>query len=373
MRVQRFDRSEPLDKPETTQEGYLRLDGKIARTGIQVYRRADGTEIREYRSPDAVFDAAYLRSLEGIPLTNQHPQGLLHSGNAKHHAVGAVAGVRKLDSKWLGARMTVWDDNAKQAIQSGRAQLSVGYTAEVVDEPGEIDGEKYDAVQRNIQANHLALCDFARAGKEACLRLDDTGNEVRFWESTESMATSNNQEPAMQTIKIDGCELKTEDPNGQTIVDKALAKARQDGVTEGRAEVKAQSDRADSAELKLKTAESKLKEHLDGLDKLVEERAKERADAIDVAKKYLGANYEMAGGPSDWLIAIAQKAFAKSDSDKAKIAKLDGMALKDLAEKAQAVLDLTKETLPKVGAHSDSSPEAARQRMIERNRAAQVK
>lgn len=247
-RVNRIDRGEVLRRPEVTPEGYLRLDGKIARTGIQTYRRADGTEIREFRPAEHVFDQKYLDSFEAIPLTDRHPSRLLDQMTARSHAVGAVAGARKLDGKWVGGRLSVWDARAIESIKSGRVQLSVGYSCEVVDEPGEWEGQRYDCVQKNIVANHLALVDAARAGAEARLRLDDANNAVDeaddFGRSENPVIASLQQEtnPMPHEIKVDGFTFKSEDANAQSAIDRAIAQAKKDGEDKATLAAKEKAD-----------------------------------------------------------------------------------------------------------------------------------
>ena len=78
--VRRFERHDfaasDLAKPETTPEGYWKLDGKVARTGIQIYRDGKGNVIRELRLEGDV--KASLDSFALSPLTNCHPPGLVN-------------------------------------------------------------------------------------------------------------------------------------------------------------------------------------------------------------------------------------------------------------------------------------------------------
>ncbi len=41
--------------------------------------------------------------------------------------------------------------------QDGWKELSVGYLVDTIEEPGEYNGERYDAIQTNIRVNHLAV------------------------------------------------------------------------------------------------------------------------------------------------------------------------------------------------------------------------
>ena len=50
---------------QKTDEGFIRDKPVIGRTGVLVYRNADGSERREYRPPEEAFDKDSLASLKG--------------------------------------------------------------------------------------------------------------------------------------------------------------------------------------------------------------------------------------------------------------------------------------------------------------------
>ena len=50
----RYDRASIDPSWEETPEGYLRIKATFARTGLQRYRRQDGTEAVEYRPEEEV-------------------------------------------------------------------------------------------------------------------------------------------------------------------------------------------------------------------------------------------------------------------------------------------------------------------------------
>ena len=105
-----------------------------------------------------------MRSFQLVPVTNLHPSGLLTPDTAKDHAVGAIGESVRQDGDHLAATMMIHDAVAMQSISDGRSKLSCGYTCEMDDTPGVWKGQAYDAIQRNIVGNHLALVDVARAG-----------------------------------------------------------------------------------------------------------------------------------------------------------------------------------------------------------------
>jgi len=172
----RFDRSE-LRKGSAirTDEGYIRADAIVTRTGVLPYRNNDGTTRLELRHPDEVFSKASLDSLKMVPVTNSHPTSgnrLVNSENALALQIGAVGEQVYPDGKYVMASMQVTTADGISAIDAGRVELSCGYTCELVKEDGIYDGERFTHRQRNIRYNHVAIVDRARAGSAARLNLD---------------------------------------------------------------------------------------------------------------------------------------------------------------------------------------------------------
>lgn len=176
-----------LDRAKRTGAGGARVPATIARTGVQVYTDPSGREVREYRPADEVFAALALESLGAIPVTIGHP-GAVDASNWRRHAVGHVSDTpasKRQDgpTSWLETALVISDADALSRVASGDlVEVSMGYTADVVPESGVApDGQRYDAVQRNIRFNHLALLESgrARAGRDARLRLDAVGNATR--------------------------------------------------------------------------------------------------------------------------------------------------------------------------------------------------
>ncbi|KZL02199.1 hypothetical protein PsAD5_00149 [Pseudovibrio sp. Ad5] len=160
-----------------TSDGYLIADAKVARTGIQRYAGyelgfADRGVMRVYRPEEEVFKAASLASFAGKPVTNDHPATSVSAEDWKEKAVGHVGNDIARDGEFVRVPFTVMDKATVEQVEGGKRQLSVGYSATLTVEDGFTpEGEPYDAVQRDIKVNHLALVRAARAGSEA--RIED--------------------------------------------------------------------------------------------------------------------------------------------------------------------------------------------------------
>ena len=153
-----------------TAEGFIRDTPVVGRTGILLYRNADGTERREYRPPEEAFKADSLASLMGKPITIGH-KAFVTAGNAAQVApVGSVLSAGRQDGNNIVADIVIYNLDTKAR------ELSCGYTLDLDETPGTTpEGEHYDAIQRNIVYNHLAICNRGRAG---VARLNMDGSQV---------------------------------------------------------------------------------------------------------------------------------------------------------------------------------------------------
>lgn len=173
-KVARFDRGVVKGDATLTDEGFIRAKAVVTRSGVFNYQNPDGTVRRELRHPEDVWDAESIDSMQLIPVTNDHPpERLVTSDNAKRLAIGYTGESIKRDDPYVMANLVITDKDGVDAVmQHGRKELSLGYTVDLDETPGEYNGERYDARQRNIRYNHLAIVDRARAGSEARIALD---------------------------------------------------------------------------------------------------------------------------------------------------------------------------------------------------------
>lgn len=171
----RYDLHKITDDLERTPSGGLRIPAYIARTGVQVYKNPDGSIRREYRPDTEVHLDAALKSFRGAPVTIGHPDTVTPK-TWKSLAKGHVGDDVCAEGEHVAATIYVQDHDAVQAVESKKlAELSCGYEVDLDMTPGTTpDGQHYDAVQRNIRGNHVALLPtgMGRAGRDVRLRLD---------------------------------------------------------------------------------------------------------------------------------------------------------------------------------------------------------
>lgn len=167
-----------LDGLRRTGDGYLVASVKAARTGIQEYRGAevdpqnehgmrDKATVRVYRSEDEVFHKDSLASFAHRPVTIEHPGEQVTADNWSRYAVGQTDGEIVRDGQYVRVPMVVMDAGAIRTIESGKRQISQGYSCDLQWGDGITpDGLAYDAKQVNIRGNHTAVVGLARGGPE---------------------------------------------------------------------------------------------------------------------------------------------------------------------------------------------------------------
>lgn len=151
------------------------MPGRVARDGIQEYLASEldlsgdpNRVVNVFRPPDEVFNDTSLSSYDGTDVTIEHPSEMVNSENYKEISVGTVRGSGAKDGDFVRCDLIIKSKDAIEAVESGKCELSAGYTAEYHDTRGVTeDGVEYEFIQRDIVINHVALVDRARAGSQA--------------------------------------------------------------------------------------------------------------------------------------------------------------------------------------------------------------
>jgi hypothetical protein len=348
-----------LSGPEKTDEGYLRCWATIARTGVQTYKRADGSEIVEYRPAEEVGKVDSLASFAGKAVTLEHPPELLNTENTSRYQVGFTDSEILFDGSYVRVRMTITDSEAIAAVEGGiTPEVSAGYQVELEPQSGVTpDGQRYDAVQRAISGNHIALTRRGRAGAAVKVHLD-ADDAV----AVPAEPQSHGHKP-MAKITIAGAEFEVSEAVAVAYTtaqrdDAAQQQKKLDTIEQATATLEAQRD---ELQAKLDAAlgtSDELKARIDGLTAELEQAQAARTDSsddlearldarlalIDKARTVLDADFEFRG-KSDRQIHEAVIQAAHGDSleltertDAYVEARFD--AVIDLAERTDSSLPL---------------------------------
>lgn len=274
-------------------DGYLVVDARVARTGVQRYLgvevgKPDLDFVDVYRPESEVFADEAMASFAHRPVTDDHPTVAVTSDNWKELSVGSTADEVARDKKFLRVPLMVSDGATIAKVESGKRELSAGYTCDLKFEKGTTsDGQTYDAIQTNIRANHVAIVAAGRAGKEC--RIGD--NKTLTW-GIAPITTADRKEANMpdnlRNVMVDGLSVQTTDQGAQAI-DKLIADrdAANDKLAQ---QTKDHNDaiKAKDAELAKKDAElddakGKVLDQA-AIDKLVADRATLEATALKIDK-----------------------------------------------------------------------------------------
>lgn len=252
----RFDNG-VIRKSVVTPEGYLRADAVFARDGVLEYRTPSGEIRRELRLPEENKKALTGFGLK--PFTIEHPSVLVDSQNAGKFTKGLTDSTVVYDEGgFVRGVINVFDSLAVDSIKSGKTvEISSGYQCDVVNEPGIWNGERYDAIQRNLVINHICATQKGRAGADVRIHLDsfdaleDVAVEINngYWNSTrlDSAVSNSNYQPLISNKKmakfnLDGVEY-TDIPEGfasaisQKITELTRLNSRVDSLTQDNSEI----------------------------------------------------------------------------------------------------------------------------------------
>ena len=188
----------PVTKATFTPEGYLEDKPILTTTGIFEYGNPDGSIRRELRLPEDVFDKESLESYKGKPIIITHDAGLVTKDNVHRYQIGTILSEGQRSGDDVRADIIVHDTDKMKDCKL--KELSLGYNLELDETPGVWRGEHYDAIQKNIRVNHLALVREARAGESARLNLDsrDENNNMNILKGGKPMKKSK------KTLRHDG-------------------------------------------------------------------------------------------------------------------------------------------------------------------------
>ena len=175
---------------QTLENGFLKVKGRVARSGIQSYYRCElglkdepFKRIRLYRPPEVVLSDEVCKMFDGVDVTNEHPKEFIDKTNYRKLTAGVVLGNAQKDEEnpnFIVCDMLIKDEDTIRAIEAGKIQLSVGYRNTIDFTDGVTpEGEHYDArVDKITLVNHVALVPRARAGIEARL-FDSFGGKMK--------------------------------------------------------------------------------------------------------------------------------------------------------------------------------------------------
>lgn len=317
-----------------TDEGFLKVPGRVAKTGTQQYLRRelglDGNPndlVTVYRPPEEVFKQESLDGFKLADITYIHPKELVNSKNYKAATVGVVDGSGRQDGDFVVCDLLIKDADAIKNVESGISQLSAGYTAEYVPEKGvTADGIPYDFVQRDIKINHVAIVPVARAGQQARI-FDNEPKGINMYKVT-----------------LDGGRTVEFDDEARALLVTDSIERLQKAVKDGEAKLQASQATIDAQKEKIDKLEKEDGETDDKIKEAVEKVSKTKDSAILVAGDKFTCDSVDVTEIQRSALAIVRPNIKWSDKDANYVSAAFDMAIEDAKSKPATVVNdqLTK-------------------------------
>lgn len=131
------------------------------------------------RPKEELFKQETLDSLRLIPIVNNHTMiGTGFTAPEDKGIDGILGDDVSHDTDTIYNDLKIMSNKMKDDIKNGKKELSLGYFCRYEYQPGIYKGQRYDYVQRDIKANHLALVDKGRMGAD--VRVYDSKDSGTF-------------------------------------------------------------------------------------------------------------------------------------------------------------------------------------------------
>jgi len=161
--------------------GWIEIKGNpLSKVGVFEYSGAqiDSSLIPDkiynvYRPEEELNNEEALASFRLLPWTDDHAmlgaedEGLLPAEQKGIH--GIIGEDVYFEDGYLKGNLKVFSDKLAALINNGKKELSIGYKCLYELTGGTYNGQRYDAIQRQIRGNHLALVDEGRAGPDVAV------------------------------------------------------------------------------------------------------------------------------------------------------------------------------------------------------------
>jgi len=360
---------------KTTDEGYLKGRAIFTNIGVFPYLLEDGSVRWELRPPEEVFHWESIDSFKMLPMTNDHPTEAVDIENIKEFQVGYSGEEVRTSEYHLSIPIVITDQDTIADCQiNGKRALSGAYSVDLEMKSGVWMGVPFDAIQRNIRGNHIAVVDIGRAGDDAVMKFDSIGFSLRDKIKNDSGENKNShrRNDDMKTIKRDGVDYQADQKIIDLLTDaeKNLEKLKVDHeeLKADKTKIEATRDQAieEMEAMKLKDNE---KLSTDAIEKAVQSRMVV-FDAARRAKVELKADMKEDEIKKAVIVSLFPKTVEKLD--KCESAYLDArfdLALEKLDELDEQGIEfdaaMAEDSLSKVPAEVKVTSDAAYQKMVD--------
>ncbi len=360
VRRERFDQGVELSAPRETPEGFLVVDAFVSRPGIYVYKNTREDELdglgkqgeyrRELRPDSEVTSKRSLETYRSRSITIGHPRKngkrvRVDASNVREYEVGSVDGPARVVNGRLAATLIIKDKTAIADAKARNRQVSPGHLSEIIVQKG-VDPKygRYDAIQADIEINHIALVEKARGGDSLQMRLD--GEEIREDDAGDGGHTHEIvQDPMLGALHVMVDPLRTDGFHSNRSDEMADKKSREDELTEKVQELEGQIK---TLEKERDSLADRVRERMDAAEAEAVKTAQDRADE---AEKRLDA-YKggFINAVKNWTAltvvstSVLGKGYRMDDKDEADV-------VRDVVKRLDSSIDVVNTPLPELRGH----------------------
>lgn len=306
------------DKKEIDHNDFWYIkNNPLSKVGVFPYL---GRQISDELEPDKIYQV--LRPEEELSKQETLDSFKLVPFVDEHTMLGTKAGMKPAEEKGIHGvigndvyykdgiiygDLKIFSETLKEEIENGKKELSMGYFCDYELKDGEFEGKPYQAVQRNLKINHVALVDEGRMGVDVRV-LDqkltyDSIKEIKEMQKQQkkSLAKSALDEDIEAITKADD-ECKTQDAD----VDKRQLIDEIGGI------------------LKDKVDDEIIRTIIEKCEKIAYNDSETSADDEDVEKKDEVKDEEAKDEEVEEIIEPVEKEEEKEDGKEAEIKISDG-------------------------------------------------
>jgi hypothetical protein len=257
------------------EDGFLKCRANILKETIMNYGVSEldgipkdfkGDTVRMYVPLSEIEDPESIKSLEGVSIVAGDHTWLTPE-LISDYGMGQVAGTPQVAAPFLGCDLMVTNPDAISAIENGEiGEISAAYRAETDFTPGTFNNEVYDAVQRSIRYNHIAVIPkgHGRGGAEVRILNQKKQEDVKMTVRIKLRNTGkyiNVDEEAAPAIEAEG----------------DAAEAKTEGMTDKISALEGKNESLQQLQAEIEELKGELSVYKEKLDELLSEEAVEGA------------------------------------------------------------------------------------------------
>jgi hypothetical protein len=215
-----MDRAVALDRASARRSdanGWFEVaDNPISKVGVFDYHGStlpdapDPARVyRVYRPAEELGAPSFLDSMRLIPWINDHEMLGEQIGGTptdQYGVHGVVGQDSRFDGTYVRSNIKVYSAKMAADLQAGKKELSLGYQCRIDWTPGHFDGQRYDCIQRDLRANHLALVTEGRMGPDVAVldngqdRLTITADSLEYKAMPDIDPNAEKKEPTLAEV-----------------------------------------------------------------------------------------------------------------------------------------------------------------------------